>query len=331
GVNYYSKPFNNFHKYFPEPGKNSISGNIVHEICKDKYGRLWIGTEDAGLNQLDLQSGRFKSFMPDRTAGSIAYQNIHGLLAAGDELWIGTYEHGLDVMDLRTGRVIRHYEAALDSVSFHSNFIITLYQTKNSDILVGTWNGLFRYNRKTDNFSALPFFNSHIQSIHEDEDGTLWVGTYGSGLYYQNPVTQKKGRIQYQPGNKKGILNNYINSIYEDSRKNIWLCTEGGLSCLEPKTGKITNYSIENGLPDNQIFRIIEDNQKMLWVSTSKGLSRFNPDELLFKTYHTAHGLPTEQFNYNSSFKDEDGTLYFGTVKGLISFNPADFIKNSYV
>src|SRR5690606_31895918 len=253
GVNYYSKPFNNFHKYFPEPGKNSISGNIVHEICKDKYGRLWIGTEDAGLNQLALQSGRFKSFMPGRTAGSIAYQNIHGLLAAGDELWIGTYEHGLDVMDLRTGRVIRHYEAALDSVSFHSNFIITLYQTKNSDILVGTWNGLFRYNRKTDNFSALPFFNSHIQSIHEDEDGTLWVGTYGSGLYYQNPVTQKKGRIQYQPGNKKGILNNYINSIYEDSRKNIWLCTEGGLSCLEPKTGKITNYSIENGLPDNQI------------------------------------------------------------------------------
>src|SRR5690606_2684868 len=145
------------------------------------------------------------------------------------------------------------------------------------------------------------------------------------------PVTQKKGHIQYQTGNKKGILNNYINSIYEDSRKNIWLCTEGGLSCLEPKTGKITNYSIENGLPDNQIFRIIEDNQKMLWVSTSKGLSRFNPDELLFKTYHTAHGLPTEQFNYNSSFKDNDGTLYFGTVKGLISFNPADFIKNSYV
>src|SRR5690606_7385365 len=107
--------------------------------------------------------------------------------------------------------------------------------------------------------------------------------------------------------------------------------TEGGLSRLKLSKGEITNFTIENGLPDNQIFRIAEDNQGMLWVSTSKGLSRFNPDKLLFKTYHTAHGLPTEQFNYNSSFKDQDGTLYFGTVKGLISFNPADFIKNNYV
>ncbi len=31
-----------------------MSGNAIHEICKDQYGNLWVGTEDGGLNKMDL-------------------------------------------------------------------------------------------------------------------------------------------------------------------------------------------------------------------------------------------------------------------------------------
>ncbi len=328
GINYYSKHFNNFQKYFPEPGKNSISGNLVHEICKDQYGKLWIGTEDAGLNQMDPQTGHIKRFKPNGP-GSLSYHNIHGLVADGDKLWIGTYEHGLDVMDLKTNKVIRHYNAGPNS--FTSDFIITLYKTKKADILVGTWNGLFKYNRGNDNFSPIPFFNGHIQSIVEDDKGTIWVGTYGGGLYYYNPATNKKGRIEYKQGKSNGLISNYINNLYQDDKKNFWLCTEGGLSKLNPATGKIINYTFEDGLPDNQIFRIVEDKNGSFWISTSKGLSHFNPETTTFINYNTSHGLPTEQFNYNSSFKNSDGTLFFGTVRGLISFKPSQFIRNRFV
>ncbi|NEU08533.1 response regulator [Flavihumibacter sp. R14] len=330
GINYHSKQFNNFHKYFTGTGKNKLKGNLVHEICKDQNNQLWIGTEDAGLNQMDLKTGQVKNFLPDKKTGSISYHNIHGLVADGNELWIGTYEHGLDVMDLRTNKVIRHYEAAENSRSFTSNFIVTLYKTRNGDILVGTWNGLFKYNRKTDNFSPLPYFDAHIQTIHEDKNGTLWVGTYGSGVYYHNAKTNKKGRIEYKTGNPRGLINNYVNNLYEDSRKNFWFCTEGGLSHYVPSTGQITNFTVEAGLSDNQVFRILEDDKGMLWISTAKGLSQFDQDKRQFINYHTTHGLPTEQFNYNSAFKDPNGTLFFGTVKGLISFKPTEFIKNRY-
>jgi ligand-binding sensor domain-containing protein/signal transduction histidine kinase/CheY-like chemotaxis protein len=329
GINYYSKHFNNFRKYFPEPGKNSISGNLVHELCKDQYGKLWIGTEDAGLNQMDPKTGHIKHFMPDNKQGSISYHNIHGLVADGDKLWIGTYEHGLDVMDLKTNKVIRHYNAGPNS--FTSDFIITLYKTRQSEILVGTWNGLFKYNRNDDTFSPLPYLNGHIQTIVEDDEGTLWVGTYGGGLYYQNSKSNKKGKIEYIQGKPNSLINNYINNLYQDSKKNFWLCTEGGLSKLTPSTGKITNYTFEDGLPDNQIFRIIEDSNGSFWISTSKGLSHFNPKTLTFNNYHTSHGLPTEQFNYNSSFKNDDGTIFFGTVRGLISFKPSQFIRNNFI
>lgn len=329
GVNYYSSEFNRFQKYFQQPG-NSISGNLVHEITKDQYGKLWVGTEDAGLNQLDLATGKFKAFLPDGKKGSIAYHNLHGLVADGDKLWIGTYEHGLDVMDLKTNKVVRHYTTSMPN-TFGSNFVVTLYKTRESDILVGTWSGLFKYNRKTDDFTPMDFVNTQVQSIHEDQEGTLWVASYGGGIFYFNPKTNKKGRIRYIAGKADGLLDNYINSLYQSKDGDLWFCTEHGLSRYNTKTQKFTNYRIENGLPDNQVFRVLEDDMGNFWISTSRGLAMLNSKTGKFTRYNQANGLLSEQFNYNSSFKNDDGTLFFGTVAGLISFKPASFVKNTYV
>lgn len=331
GINYHSGQYNRFRKYFPLAESNSLSGNLVHEICSDRNGHIWIGTEDAGINKIDLTTGYITHYLPGKTKGSLSYRNIHGLLADGNELWIGTYEHGLDVMNMQTGKVIRHYNAGNGPHDLKSNFIVTLYQTKTGDILVGTWNGLFRYNRQTDNFSPVPFFNTQVQAIHEDEQGTIWVSTYGNGVYYHNPVTGKSGTFKYQPHAGNTIINNYVNNLFEDRNKNFWFCTEGGLSKYEPATGKFTSYTIQNGLPDNQLFRMQEDNNGILWISTAKGLVSFNPQTAHIEVYTTADGLLTEQFNYNSAYKTADGTLYFGTVKGLISFNPATFTSSTFV
>ena len=325
GINYYAAAYNRFRKYFPTSGSNSLSGNLVHEICSDRYNNIWIGTEDAGLNKLNVSTGAIGHFMPG--PGSISYSNIHGLIAAGNELWIGTYEHGLDVMNILTGKVIRHYDAHKDPSSFGSNFIVSLYKTRAGDILVGTWGGLFRYNRRADNFVQLPFFKTQVQAIHEDEHGTIWASTYGNGVYYFNQATGKGGILK--TGN--GLINNYVNNLYEDSRGQMWFCTEAGLCRYVPATGKFTSYTIENGLPDNQVFRVLEDNAHQLWVSTSKGLMRFDPATGKKEVFTTANGLLTEQFNYNSAYKAPDGTLYFGSVKGLISFNPLNFTIHPYV
>src|SRR5690606_5274115 len=43
-----------------------------------------------------------------------------------------------------------------------------------------------------------------------------------------------------------------------------------------------------------------------------------------------ANGLLTNQFNYESGFKDQNGNLYFGSVKGLVKFDPRDIIEKKY-
>jgi ligand-binding sensor domain-containing protein/signal transduction histidine kinase/DNA-binding response OmpR family regulator len=331
GINYYSKELNQFQKYFPLPGSNSISGNLVHEICVDKNNNLWIGTEDAGLNKLDTKTGIFTHFKPGKQKGNIAYQNVHGLLADGNELWIGTYEHGLDVMNLKTQKVIRHYEKSAKPNSLSSNFIVTVYKTKEGKILIGTWNGLFRYNKSEDNFTLLPYFNRQAQSILEDENGTLWVCSYGNGVYYCNEKSGLKGRFVYNADNPNSLPNNYVNNIFEDSKKNIWFCTESGLCMYDASLKKIIRRVRQPILRNNQVFKILEDSKGILWVSTSQGLVSLDMTTNQTKIYNTNNGLLSEQFNYNSAFKSSDGTLYFGTVKGMIAFNPSAITKDKYV
>ena len=331
GINYYSKQLNQFRKYFPLPGSNSLSGNLVHEICVDTNNNLWIGTEDAGVNKLNTKTGIFTSFKPGKQKGSIAYQNVHGLLADGNELWIGTYEHGLDVMDLKTEMVTRHYEKSARPNSLSSNFIVTIYKTKEGRILIGTWNGLFQYNKAEDNFTLLPYFNRQAQAILEDENGTLWVCSYGNGVYYYNEKSGLKGSFTYDAHNPNSLSNNYVNNIFEDSKRNIWFCTESGLCRYDANSKKIIRETTQPILRDNQVFRMLEDSKGVLWASTSQGLVSLDAANDQTKIYNTNNGLLSEQFNYNSAFKSRDGTLYFGTVKGMIAFDPSTIVEDRYV
>jgi len=41
--------------------------------------------------------------------------------------------------------------------------------------------------------------------------------------------------------------------------------------------------------------------------------------------------LLNDQFNYNSGYKDEKGEMYFGSVKGMISFRPDNFLNPTIV
>jgi ligand-binding sensor domain-containing protein/signal transduction histidine kinase len=332
GLNYYPQKNSVFKKYFPSYSKNALSGNAVREICQDRYGSFWIGTEDAGLNKLDVKSGLFTNYKPTGAKTDVSYYNIHGLLANDNELWIGTFEHGLDVMDVRTGKVVRKYNVQNGKSGLIHNFIVTIYKTRSGEILIGTPAGLQRYNALTDKFSLITEIpQSFIYSILEDSKGNIWASTIGNGVHYFNPVTGEKGNIRNEPGIENSLGSNSVNGLFEDSDHNIWFATEGGGLCQYDVLKKSIRkkYTSKKGFPANYIFKILEDDNKNLWVTTSKGLVKLNPKTGLFRTFTKNNGLLSDQFNYNSAFKSNDGSMYFGCLKGLISFKPSDFTNNT--
>jgi len=333
GLNYYAGRNELFQKRYPQNWHQGISGNAVREICLDNQRQLWIGTEDAGLNKMDLGKGIIKRIADGKDAGSLSSSNIHALLPVGNHIWIGTFEQGLDILDRQTNRVIKHYSASDLPGALRSNFIITLLRTREGTILVGTGLGLFQYQEDTDSFLPVAEVTQHdfIYSLYEDQQGTVWAGTLRNGVYYYNRKLKTSGQYQMDADKPGSLSSNTVTGTFEDSGHNLWFTTEGGGFCKLQANGTFKSYTVKDGLPSDITFRMLEDGHKQLWISSSKGLIAFNPVSETFKIYTQANGLITDQFNYNSGIRLENGTMYFGSVKGMIHFNPETFQPNDAI
>jgi ligand-binding sensor domain-containing protein/signal transduction histidine kinase len=334
GVNYYPKPYTPFTKYYPDRTNKTISGNAVREITADPDGNIWIGTEDAGLNKLNPCTGAFTHYKPTGTPTGIAYHNIHGLLVVGDEVWIGTLDHGLDIMDRKTGRVKKHYGSNVHDNTFRNNFIVTMLQSSHGDVYIGSGGGVYLYRKQTRDFEWLHETpdGDFISCLTEDHAGIIWAGTHNKGVLYYDPPTRRWGQLQNNPNDTNSLSINDINAVGEDSHHNLWIATEGGGLCkLDAGRKRITRYTLQNGLPSNFVFKVVEDNHQQLWITTSKGLVNLDPPTQAMTVYTKANGLLYDQFNYNSGFKDATGKLYFGSIKGMISFRPETFTTSKLV
>ncbi len=333
GINYYPKQHTAFKKYFPRLDENSLSGNVVREIHQDNTGNLWIGTEDAGLNKLDTGTKLFTHFEPGGDKKNISSTNIHGLLVTGNEVWIGTFENGLDVLNIKTGEVDQHYLSGAGNRSMKSNFIYCIAQMNSGEIMLGTTQGAYLFNRSSNDFSLLPGMpvNNWYTGILKDEQGIIWASTYGNGVNYFNTTTQTSGNLRFDKTSKNSLCSDRVNSMFEDSKKNLWFATEGGLCRLNRAGFNFKRYTTQNGLPSDFILSILEDEKNNLWLSTSRGLVCFNPVTEQTITYSRVNGILNDQFNFNSAYKDQQGKMYFGSVKGMISFNPTEFITDSFV
>lgn len=332
GVNYYSKENARFEKYYPMAGSNSISGYAIREICPDYHGNLWIGTEDAGLNKFNLKSGKFTHYTASGKKGDVSYPNIHGLLALGNELFIGPFFSGMEIMNTRSGLITDRFRFIGDKNDKVSDFVLSIYLTKDSTLFIGTaynGSGLFSFDSKNKKFTRIKEIprNSFVLDIIEDYKGNIWTGSVDRGAFYYNPKTGEHGNIRFGDTVDNKIINEFaVYGILEDSDRALWFTTEGGgLIKLSTDRKTIKKFNTETGLPTNILFRALEDNSKHLWISSLKGLICFDIRTEKFKVYTKSNGLITDQFNFNSAYKDKNGKMYFGSVKGMIAFDPKKF------
>ncbi len=333
GINHLSTENNAFEKYFPINAVNSISGNAVREICGDQDQNIWIGTEDAGINRFDPVTKSFSQFSNGKIPSDLSYPNIHGLLVNDNRVFAGPFLQGLEILDKRTGKLLKRFQDLRHPSGPAKAFVMSIAKTKTDEILIGTTGaGLYSYSPQQKKLISIPQIpqNSYVFAIAEDHLGTIYTGSLANGTFFYNPKTGTYGNIRFKDSRNLQSTENLIQGIYEDSQQHIWFCTEGGGLIKMAKDRKtFKRYGTKNGFPTNNLFRILEDDHQNLWISSLKGLICFNIKTEKFKVYSKSNGLLTDQFNYNSAYKDPNGKMYFGSVKGLIAFHPDSLRKQT--
>jgi len=327
-----------FNVYQASKYKNSISGNVVSTIVEDAKQNLWIGTEGNGLNYYDKTKLTFRHYTNNpNEEGSIRTNFVKAIYRdKANNLWVGLHQGGLELFQSSSGTFKHYRHNDADPHSISSDIISCILEDSANRFWVGTSKGLDIFDQKQQQFRTylkepsigFKLSSVGIRCIYEDSRRNIWVGTSG-GLNLLKAGAASFILFRPNDHDEKSIKGSYINCIKQDNDGNVWVGSfHGGLSKYNPGDGSFKTYKIKDGLLSDNVLNILPVDGHDLWISTNNGLTKFNTLTQKFKNYTVVDGLPTNEFNYNSSYKDADGILYFGTYNGLISFDPKQIKEN---
>lgn len=316
GINVIFHKTKQFNWIKPGYGPLNLKGKAIRNIIEPESGKLWIASEDGGINIYDCHTKTISQFNKIPSIGN----NIHDILFddSTNTMWIGTFRKGLFAYNtLNHSYTFFHPD---NTSGLNSDAIFSIKQQKNGTIWIGTTQGLRYFDSKHNTFKTLNHSildSDFIYCLLIDHNDNIWVGTRHHGLFHIDSDSHEI--IEWQNAGMKDL---YITCLYQDSNDTIWIGTNNnGLQYIHPSEMKIKTPDSEMALPHTTICGIIEDYRKQLWVSTNVGLYEISHD--CISKFSTENGLPSNQFNFSSAFLAQDSLLYFGSINGLVTLNPA--------
>ncbi len=337
-----------------------LKNKDISQVLVDSEMNTWIGT---------LSSGMFKYFIQDFDKCSSENMQLIMAIAKDSEgsSWIGSQTNGL----WRAKK--NKFTSFFNEEDSYKNEIHSIVESPDKQICIGTSGGVGLFDRKKEAFTWYTrdngLSNNLVISIQFDEQGGMWIGTYGGGINYYNGsgfkhITTEQGlssnsinSMHYSTWHKKlyygneygaGVIHNgVVSSIlipgsentsvlsinpYRDSL--LLIGTSGaGIVAYDPQSNKKRLLTVYDGLPSGFVYFVAADSTGYVWAGTEKGITRLKLDEnfeiLENLHYGFENGLRGVETNQNAFYLGNK-EKYFGLIDGLYQYNELADEKTSH-
>jgi len=239
--------------------RDGLAQSQVRTIAQDAQGFLWVGTlggvsrfDGSGFRNHALQQG-----LPDA--------QVNALLPRSDgSMWCGTggglvsFRHGIEVVPIplpgldrpritalatdANGReligvedrgVLVHEDGRIRELEGFptdtAGTVRSLLCLPDGTIYIGLRNGLLRWADGRCSVVALGSEDrSNVSSMAVGSDGTLWVATFGQGVFALRP----SGAVE-EIDESDGLLQNNVRSVTVDRQGRVWLASKFGVNVIE--------------------------------------------------------------------------------------------------
>ncbi len=297
--------------------KDNLPGDYIKCIFQDSKKNIWMGVKDFGVVCLTKEKiVNYKCNIKD----------IKNSLADNDVWVIAEDKKGIMYFGTRAGLSI------YDGQKFHNyskkdglpeENILSLYVDEENTIWIGTTAGLcyFKNNKfvPIDETNTKKFEkNIPVYYIYADRNNSIWLATENGVIKYDHNSFQR-----YNKSN--GFTDKRVISVLQDRSGYLWFGTDEGVFYYNYTT--FENININKGLAANKVYLLLL-NKDFLWVGTNNGIDKIDlqllhsNNTIKIKHFGKEEGLKGVECNSNSQMQDDQGNLWFGTIKGATVYNP---------
>ncbi len=248
----------------------------VAALYVDKAGQVWVGKNEGVAR---FSGGKWTEY---QLAGIRRVSSI--LEDRNGQMWLGT-DSGL--AQFRDGQIVKLHRQEDGLVH---NQVVFMMEGRAGALWIGTTNGLSRF--KDGAFTNLTtresLSNGYVRAIYEDQEGTLWIGTYGGGL---NRL--KDGNITVIT-TKQGLHDDFVSRILVDGDDQFWMLGNRGVF-------RVSRQQLNDFIAgqNKTIFCVVHDAADGMTPSEGNG------------------------GNQPAGWRMQDGRLWFPTIEGVAIVDPA--------
>ena len=254
-----------------------LSNNYCVAIERDKWGFLWIATEE-GLNRFDGSYfyAYYKSMAPGFTGSALGSDALSALLDDRHHpvMWVATQRNGLNAVDYANYTIQHFTHQTKDENSIASNDLTGLSHASDGGLWVSTyWAGVDHFNPITRRFThynrrtlpALP--SDQTWCALDGGHGILYVGHVNDGLSVIDLHTRHVSNFRHNDAVPSSISGNVVRCLFRDRMGHLWVGTDNGLDLFDPIRQEFLHFQGAPQLKD-KIMDIRELGDNRLWVGT---------------------------------------------------------------
>jgi signal transduction histidine kinase/DNA-binding response OmpR family regulator/ligand-binding sensor domain-containing protein len=339
------------------------NGKRIRNIFIDKRGTEWVSLWD-GLYRIKGKTIEKKSelrltriYSGDDAVFGISRDGIYmmsylsnygnwtkvsGIVATAltisqNKLWIGT-ERGLHQMHVNQLRSNADAEITKIDIGEQIN-VKSLFTDNNNQIWIGVDLGGARIlNTNKTKFDHYKYasangFNNRIRSIHEDDNGNLWIGTRGTGIAFIPNYQNDYSNPVFLPSEMVSTIGNSFCSAGDQ----VFSVFKTFSSIKVNYRGQKPEFSVRNiPLPKEEDILLVctaDPNGKYIWIGPySKNLIRYDIEkdktEIINLTYEK--NIDPKSFVIRNIKFDFKGNMWIGTSNGLLIISSSNLENNNY-
>ena len=341
GYGYYNREADVVEYFHNDPSNPWNLSNTVQAVLELPEGVVWESTNQRGLEKLEILKKNILRVRPVPHATSTMENEIRAFYYDKERrlLLFGNKSGQLFIYHDNKSQTIITRDAKGEPLGR----IYGISKGRNGDYWICSKDdGLYKMSPNGSSWTLEHFAHdaNNKQSINsnsayyaiEDQDGNLWIATYGGGV---NLMTKDQGKTVFlSPGNG---LEGYpkgshmrVRTVEMDEEGNIWAGTTDGILIMSYKNKqlKIEKLQIpkksDKMLMSNDIVCLRRDNKGTMWVGTHGGglgytVGKDEDGTWLFESFNAQDGLPSDEIR--SITFDQMDNAWFSMEHMICSFD----------